>query len=134
TGEASWSVTATCSARATVFARRLTVDGAAMDEWMGEESSVKGREFIVHAATCPCIALSPETSSEVEDFLSEQGYPVLRVEAAAAPGYSLYLNMPDGLGKTRQEQIGQRSALVAEIEALEKPLVRFGVWPDDARA
>jgi hypothetical protein len=70
----------------------------------------------------------------VEDFLNEQGYPVLRAEAAAAPGYSLYLDMPDGLGKTRQEQIAQRSALVAEIEALDKPLLRFGVWPERARA
>lgn len=134
TGEASWSVMATCSARATVLARRLTVDGAAMDEWMGEESSVTGRQFTAHAATCPCIALSPQTSREVEDFLCEQGYPVLRAEPAAAPGYSLYLDMPDGLGKIREEQIAQRSALIADIEALDKPLLRFGVWPDGARA
>jgi hypothetical protein len=105
-----------------------------MDKWMGEEMSVKVRQFTVHAATCPCIALSPQTSSEVEDFLSEQGYPVLRAEPAAAPGYSLYLDMPEGLGKSRQEQIAQRSTLVAEIEALDKPFLRFGVWPDGARA
>jgi len=133
-GEASWSVTATCSARATILARRLTVDGTAIEAWAGEECSVKGRQFAVHGPTCPCVALSPQTSSAVEDFLNEQGYPVLRAEAAAAPGYSLYLDMPDGLGKTRQEQIAQLSALVAEIEALDKPLLRFGVWPERARA
>ena len=133
-GEASWSVTAKCSARATILARWLTVDGAAIDEWADEESSVKERQFTVHGETCPCIAISPQTSSEVEDFLSEQGYPVLRAETAAAPGYSLHLDIPDGLGKTRQEQITKRSALVAEIEALDKPLLRFGVWPVGARA
>jgi hypothetical protein len=105
-----------------------------MDEWAGDESSIASRQFMAHAATCPSVALSPQTSSEVEDFLSEQGYPVLRAEAVAAPGYSLYLDMPDGLGKTREEQITQRSALVAEIEALDKPLVRFGIWPERARA
>lgn len=117
-----------------MLARHLTADGAAMGEWMGEERSVTEHAFTAHAATCPCIALSPQTSSEVEDFLSEQGYPVLRAEPAAAPRHSLYLDMPGGLGKTRQEQIAQRSALVAEIEALDKPLLRFGVWPDGARA
>src|SRR5690348_1263696 len=134
TGEASWSVTAKCSTRAAVLARQLTVDGATMDEWMDGESSVEGRQFTVHAASCPCVALSPQTSNDVENFLCEQGYAVLRAEAAAAPGYSLYLDMPGGLGTTRQEHIAQRSALVAEIEALDKPLLRFGVWPDRARA
>ncbi len=133
-GEASWSVTATCSARATILTRRLTVDGAGVEEWAGEESIVKERQFTVHGATCPCIALSPQTSNEVEDFLHEQGYAVLRIDAGAAPGYSLYLDMPNNLGETRPEQIAQRSALVAEIEALDKPLLRFGVWPDGARA
>jgi peptidoglycan/xylan/chitin deacetylase (PgdA/CDA1 family) len=133
-GEASWDVSVSASPRATVLAQHLTVAGATTDMWMGEESSVSGHQFTVHAATCPCIALSPETPDEVEIFLSEQGYPVLRTDADAAPGYSLYLNMPDGLGKTRPDQIAQRSALLAQIESLDKPLLRIGVWPDGARA
>ncbi|HEU5349381.1 MAG TPA: hypothetical protein VFU63_12295, partial [Ktedonobacterales bacterium] len=132
--EATWRVEATCAPRAVVLARHLTVDGAATSPWFGTESSVESRQFSVHCATCPCIALSPQTSSEVEDFLREQGYPVQRAGTATAPGYSLYLDMPNGLGQTRAEQIAQRSALVAEIEACEKPLLRFGIWPNRARA
>jgi peptidoglycan/xylan/chitin deacetylase (PgdA/CDA1 family) len=133
-GEASWSAVATCSPRATILARRLTVGGASIEEWMDDESSVDRRQFTVHAATCPCIALSPQTSCEVEEFLREQGYAVQRAEATFAPSFSLYLDMPGGLGQTRPEQLAQRSVLVAEIEALDKPLLRFGVWPDRARA
>lgn len=134
TGEATWRVAATCTPRATILARNLTVDGATTSPWSGTESSVNGREFTIHAASCPCIALSPETASDVENFLLEQGYPVRRIEPARAPGYSLSLDIPAGLGKTRTEQIERRSALVAEIEALDKPLLRFAVWPDRARA
>lgn len=133
-GEATWSVETTCTTRATVLARHLTVDGTSTTEWSGHESCIEGRDFTVHAATCPCIALSPQTSQVVEDFLLEQGYPVQRAESAQAQGYSLYLDMPDGLGTSRAEQIEQRSALVAEVESLEKPLLRFGLWPDRARA
>ncbi len=137
TGEATWRVTASCTPRTTILARHLTVDGAAASPWSGAESrvdGVDGREFTVHAGVCPCVALSPRTSSAVEDFLLEEGYPVQRVEPAKAPGYAHYLDMSDGLGETRAEQIARRSALLAEIEALEQPLLRFGVWPDRARA
>ena len=134
TGEATWRVVASCTPRTTILARHLTVDGATISPWSGAESRVDGREFTVHAGVCPCVALSPQTSSAVEDFLLEEGYPVQRVEPAHAPGYAGYLDMPDGLGETRAEQIARRSALLAEIEALEQPLLRFGVWPDRARA
>lgn len=137
TGEATWRVTASCTPRTTILARHLTVDGATTSPWSGAESrvdGVDGREFTVHAGVCPSVALSPRTSSAVEDFLLEEGYPVQRVEPAKAPGYAHYLDMPDGLGETRAEQIARRSALLAEIEALEQPLLRFGVWPDRARA
>ena len=137
TGEATWRVTASCTPRTTILSRHLTVDGATTSPWSGAESGVDGvdgREFTVHAGVCPCIALSPQTSSAVEEFLLEEGYPVQRVEPAKAPGYAHYLDMPDGLGETRAEQIARRSALLAEIEALEQPLLRFGVWPGRARA
>ena len=134
TGEATWRVMASCTPRTTILARHLTVDGATISPWSGAESRVDGREFTVHAGVCPCVALSPQTSSAVEDFLLEEGYPVQRVEPAHAPGYAGYLDMPDGLGETRAEQIARRSALLAEIEALEQPLLRFGVWPGRARA
>lgn len=133
-GETSWQVQATCTDRVTILARHLSIDGADAAAWSGAERSVDGRRFTVHAAVCPCIALSSRTPDVVENFLIEQGYAVQRTEASRAPGYALYLDLPDGLGETRPEQRSQRGALVAEIEALEKPLLRFGVWPDRARA
>lgn len=48
--------------------------------------------------------------------------------------YSLYLDMPDGLGTTRVEQVKRRSALVQQIEQLEAPFLYFGCWPDNNRA
>lgn len=134
TGEATWRVEVASTPHATVLARHVTVDGAATSPWSGAENTITGHQFTVHAPTCPCIALSPATSSDVEDFLLEQGYPTQRAEPARAPGYSLYLDLPEGLGETRSKQIERRSALVAQIEALDKPLLRFGVWPDRARA
>lgn len=134
TGEATWRVEVASTPHATVLARHVTVDGAATSPWSGAENTITGHQFTVHAPTCPCIALSPATSSDVEDFLLEQGYPTQRAEPARAPGYSLYLDLPEGLGQTRSKQIERRSALVAQIEALDKPLLRFGVWPDRARA
>lgn len=134
TGDCKWHVGANCSSHATVLARHLTVEGAATTPWFGAESSVDGRQFTVSAATCPSIALSGQTAQEVEDFLREQGYMVQRADAARASEYALFIDRPDGLGSTRPEQIAQRSALVAQVEALEEPLLRFGIWPDRARA
>jgi hypothetical protein len=47
---------------------------------------------------------------------------------------ALYLDLPEGLGTTRKEQVERRSALVERIERLEAPLLRFGCWPDGSRA
>ena len=133
-GEASWRIEAFCTPRATVLSRYLTVDDVPVLEWKGADTVVGERRFTVRAAQCPCIALSKRTADAVEDFLHEQGFPVQRVEAEAADGYAIFLDMPKGLGITRAAQIKARSALLAQIEALKKPLIRFGVWPERARA
>jgi peptidoglycan/xylan/chitin deacetylase (PgdA/CDA1 family) len=132
-GEASWRVEARCTPRATVLARHLRT-GAGLVQWSGIDSIVSVRRFTVHAAESPCIALSYRTSDDVACFLLEQGYPITRAELDAAPGYALYLDMPDGLGTTRSAQIKKRSALIEEVEALDKPLIRFGIWPGRAHA
>ena len=48
--------------------------------------------------------------------------------------YALYVDIPEGLGKTREEQLERSSTLVQEIETLEAPLLRFGCWPDECHA
>ena len=132
-GDASWQVQATCTLRATILSRYLTTD-AGLTSWSEAEALIPARQFTVYAAQSPSIALSHQTTDDVELFLREQGYPFRRVEPEAAPGYACFLDMRDGLGVTRQQQVEKRTALVAKIEALEKPLVRFGLWPQGARA
>lgn len=133
-GEGTWRVEATCTPRATLLGRHIEVEGASVVPWYGGDSVIDGRAFTVRALTCPCIALSPRTSQDVEDFLLEQGYPIERVDADRSQDFALYLDIPEGLGEARADQIARRSALVAQIESVQKPLVRFGVWPERARA
>jgi peptidoglycan/xylan/chitin deacetylase (PgdA/CDA1 family) len=133
-GEGSWRVMAACTPRATLLARGLIVDDVPQTSWWGPDSTVKARECTVHATVCPCIALSTRTPGEVADFLREQGYPVQRAESEMSARYALFLDLPAGLGTTRSLQIQNRSELAARIEDLDQPLIRFGVWPDGARA
>ena len=46
------------------------------------------------------------------------------------PGFALYIDMPEGLGGSRQEQMQKCSELVERVEKLDAPLLRFGCWPD----
>jgi hypothetical protein len=71
----------------------------------------------------------------VEDFLHEQGYPFTpNVEESERAGYACYLDLPEGLGNSREEQRTLRSELLQKIETLEAPLLRFGYWPAGQRA
>ena len=89
---------------------------------------------IVQSKLYPGIGLSPETPQRVKYFLFEQGYPVSSCTHEDAEKYSLYLDIPEGLGTTREEQRQQCSALVQQIEQLDAPFLYFGCWPDNSRA
>ncbi len=102
--------------------------------WCDADMRVQSTSFTVSATHCPCIALSPETPEAVADFLREQGYPTVRCLQTEAELYTLYLDEREGLGNTRQEQLERRSALIEKIEQLEKPLIRFGNWPNGHKA
>lgn len=129
-----WSVEADCTPRATLFARHLTVDYKNATARSDAEDHICSHRCIVQSTKCPCIGLSLETPQQVMDFLYEQGYPVVRCSNEDAQKYALYLDMPEGLGKTREEQRSQRSALVQRMEQLDAPLLYFGCWPEDYRA
>lgn len=132
-GEHRWLVKTDCSERAVLLARHVTVEGRSTVTWAGSDERVSSPSdsFIVNAVQCPCIALSDRTAQAVEDYLHEQGYSTVSIDAEdEAENYALYLDMPDGLGKTRTEQMHERGALVDRIERLEAPLLRFGCWPD----
>jgi hypothetical protein len=129
-----WQIEATCTARATLLARHLTVENQPATPWHGSDVRVQSHCFTVNATRCPCIGVSQQTPQQVLDFLYEQGYPAVRCTQEEAHTYAMYLDKPEGLGTTREEQAECRSALVQQIEDLEAPMLYFGSWPNDNRA
>jgi peptidoglycan/xylan/chitin deacetylase (PgdA/CDA1 family) len=129
-----WLVEASCTPRATLLVRHLSVGDQATLPWFGNDVLVESDHFTVKAGKCPCIGLSERTSQEVVNFLYEQGYPMMQFSQDEADSYALYLDIPQGLGTTRQEQFQCRCALMEQIEQLEAPLVHFGNWPNGSRA
>jgi hypothetical protein len=128
-----WRVEATCTSRATLLARHVVVENQQTSPWFDADVCVSSHSYVVSAKQCPCIGVSSRTPQEVADFLLEQGYPTMPCSEEEADGYALYLDMPEGLGTTRQEQLKRRSKLVHQIEELEAPFVHFGCWPDGKR-
>ncbi len=129
-----WLVEAACSPRAAVIARHLEVvdhptsPGAAGDVW------VSSQRFTVRAPRRPCLAVCPQTPQEVLHFLQEAGYPAVQCPPEDAQEYALALELPEGLGTTREQRIERCSALLDQIEQLEAPFLRFGCWPDGHQA
>src|SRR5712692_7059919 len=129
-----WRVEATCTPRSTLLARHLTVEDQPIASWSGPDVRVQAYCCIVNATQCPCIGLSPRTPQQVLDFLLEQGYPAVCCSQEEGKMYTLYLDLPEGLGATREEQVKRRSALVQEVEQINTPFLHFGCWPDGRRS
>jgi peptidoglycan/xylan/chitin deacetylase (PgdA/CDA1 family) len=129
-----WRVEATCTPRATLLARHLTVEDRPITTWSGPDVRIQAYCCTVNAARCPCIGLSPRTPQQVLDFLLEQGYPAMCCSQEEGKMYTLYLDLPEGLGATREEQVKRRSALVRQIEHIDTPFLHFGCWPDGSKA
>ena len=136
-GDRQWHVTAHCTDRAALLARHLELEDTMPLQWSAGEvclSPVPHRSFTITAECCPCIALSPQTEQQVEDFLHEQGYPTVRCPRDTARNYALSLDMPGGFGQTREEQYRERTQLVERIEHLAAPLLHFACWPNGYQA
>ncbi len=129
-----WQVEAICTSRSTLLARHLDIEDQTTTPWYGADVQVSSHQFSVHATQCPCIGLSQQTSQELEDFLFEQGYPFVRCSEQDAHLYAYYLDIPEGLGTTRKEQVQRKSKLLQQIEELKAPLIYYGLWPDGSRA
>jgi hypothetical protein len=95
---------------------------------------VEAQTFIVQSTHCPCIGVSLNSPQEIDAFLYEEGYPFVRCSPENAQHYAYYLDMPEGLGVTRDEQLQHKSKLVHHIETLDAPFVYFSCWPDGRRA
>jgi hypothetical protein len=133
-GSDRWQVEATCTPRATLITRHLTVEDQQTTPWYGTDMRVQSHSFTVHATCCPCIGVSEQTPQQVHDFLYEQGYPCVHCSREDAHTYTMYLDKPEGLGVTSKDQAENKSALVQQIEALEAPFLSFGCWPNGNRA
>ena len=129
-----WLITAECTARATVVARNVAVEDSNTTPWFKDDLQVEAHTFTVQSTHCPCIGVSPQSPQEIDDFLCEQGYPFMRCTPEEAQRYAYYLDMPEGLGETREEQLHRKSKLVQHIETLAAPFVYFGCWPEGRRA
>jgi len=130
-----WEINATCTPRATLLGRHVEIENQPLQPWHEMDGQITARTFVVHASCQPCLVLSPRTPAEVEDFLHEQGYPVTPAVAEADhSNYACYLDLPEGLGDSREEKRKLRSELIQKIETLETPLLRFGYWPEGQRA
>jgi peptidoglycan/xylan/chitin deacetylase (PgdA/CDA1 family) len=135
-GASHWRVQITCSARASVLTRQLTIkEQKPLAEPGGaSEHGQLMQEWVVEAPRCPCIALSPATPLAVMSFLEEQGYAVTRADPSEAARYGYYLDRPQGLGNTRAARREACTALLEELETREMPLLSFACWPDHCRA
>lgn len=130
----SWLVEAKCSPWATVLARHVAVEDAHIYPWSSVDVGVDAHRFFVRTTLCPCIALSLRTPPVVAEFLMGQGYPVKLCSQEESNKYSMYFDIVDELGTTRQEQIQWRGELIHKIEQAETPLIRFACWPDGNHA
>jgi len=133
-GPNRWRVKVDCTSRATLLARHLIVEDQSTSPWYGADIRIPSHSCIVNAAQCPCIGLSPQIPQQVVDFLHEQGYPSVCCPQEDSHMYALYLDIPEGLGTTSEEQKERRSMLVQRVEQLEAPFLHFGCWPDGNRA
>jgi peptidoglycan/xylan/chitin deacetylase (PgdA/CDA1 family) len=129
-----WLVEADCTARATVVARNVVIKDHPTTPWFKNDVQVDTHTFVVQSTQYPCIGVSLQSPQEVDDFLYEQGYPFVRCSPEDAQQYAYYLDIPEGLGVTREEQLQRKSSAVQQIEAIDAPFVYFGCWPNGRRA
>jgi peptidoglycan/xylan/chitin deacetylase (PgdA/CDA1 family) len=129
-----WLVETTCTPRAVVLARHVEQVDQPTTPWGEGEVCISAHRFTVNAPRRPCLAVSPQTPQEVLDFLQEQGYPAAQCAPEEAQAYAHYLELPEGLGTTREARLQTCSTLVDQIEQLEAPFLRFGCWPEGNRA
>jgi peptidoglycan/xylan/chitin deacetylase (PgdA/CDA1 family) len=108
----------------TLLARGVAVD-APTKVWSDDYRQVEAMSFTLHAPTRPFIGLSPATSPKLADFLRQQGY--IAETTRQSHGYSYYFDQAEF-------SFQHERPLLAQIEGMDRPLVRLCRWPAGARS
>ena len=121
-GDGRLRVTARGPRGLTMLARGLDIDGAGSAR-VGE-TRVPDNTVELATECRPFIGVHPRAPSALTDFLREQGYIVER--SPRPRDYGTYLTH-ERFART------EGRSLLAQIEAGDRPLLRFGRWPDGAQ-
>ncbi|MCL4488724.1 MAG: polysaccharide deacetylase family protein [Chloroflexi bacterium] len=114
-----------CSARATVLARSLSIDGGE-ERWDGAYSRVRAETLDVPSGPYPLVGLPVHAPDRVVSFLREQGY--VTITADTATGCHTVLD------DSTLANLSTERRLIDHIEAATGPLVRYWRWPNGARS
>lgn len=112
-----------CSERATILVRDLEPVGVSLD-WDGTYRQLMGQQLDVPAKPLPFIGI--DGASPAVEVLRAQGYIVETGEMASS--CAAYLDRAALVGLTNPVK------LIDHVEKSRGPLVRYGRWPDGAKA
>jgi peptidoglycan/xylan/chitin deacetylase (PgdA/CDA1 family) len=115
-----------CTDRATVLVRGVESD-AEMRPWHGTYHVLDGRECRIAGGGRPFVGVAADVEDATRVFLRNQGYIVDDGAHAGACGVYLTRSVLDNIG-------GGEVGLVAYLDALSTPLVRFWRWPHGYRS
>lgn len=112
-----------CSKRATILVRGLDLIGSSLD-WDGTYRQIVGQELVVPAKPLPFIGI--DGTPPAVKILREQGYIVETGEMASSCG--IYIDPASLAGLSNPVK------LIDHVEKSRGPLVRYGRWPNGAKA
>jgi len=92
----------------------------------GSERLFSPAVFVVEASARPCVGVAPGSSREALAALADLGYIVEVGERA--DGYAVHL------GRVERDHYAAIDACRRVIDESNKPLVRFGVWPEGCKS
>lgn len=119
-----WLVRLTGPDGLTLLSRNVETTPAAIP-WNATYQRIPALEFHLRAAQRPWLGISPTSSTNLKQFLQEQGY--LFEESTTPENFTFYLNRP--YFEYRDER-----PLLTQIEHSDFPLIKASRWPDGAQS
>jgi peptidoglycan/xylan/chitin deacetylase (PgdA/CDA1 family) len=87
---------------------------------------IKDRSFVVESFRIPVVGISANSSSQLQDFLKNEGIPFER--SFERHKYPVFLSNKDYRGEKDERKV------IKKIDRSSMPLVRFWRWPDEYRS